>query len=356
MTNYNNFWFNCAKQYECASRAVRQATADKSHFFERSSPKAVREELTTIYRMNRKRRGSTEVEPQGLRAESVIRPRIQRREFLGLSAAWLLSTPLVSSSVEELEEFLWPERDYLAPKIGESRGFRAPRRAKRQPHHSDSPGPLFLTFDDGPLEWTAAILDELAAKNQKATFFVIGRNLTHARLRKLAVRAVQEGHELGNHSFTHPSFATISGKRGRQEIEETHALIREVIEEAGADPTRQDLYFRFPYGEPGSFSTYRAAQETLVQLGYGIAWWDVDTHDWRMELGTEPRRAAQVVTSLKEARALDVVLLHDRRRTADVLPSMLEVLGARRMFSLPLSNYASPASHDRAPGHDGRTI
>jgi len=288
--------------------------------------------------------------------ESEIKPQPERREFLSLGAAWLLSMPLATPSAEELEQYLWPEKDYLAPKMGESRPFSPRRRRKQQSEQIGAPSPLFLTFDDGPLDWTAAILDELAAKQQKATFFVIGRNLAIRRLRKLAVRAVQEGHELGNHSFTHPSFCTISGKRGRQEIADTHTLIREVISEAGVDPARQDLYFRYPYGEPGSYSTHRAARETLDELGYGIAWWDLDTHDWRMELGTQSKSPATVIASVKSARARDVVLLHDRRRTAGVLPCMLDVLAARQMFSLPLSTYTSPPRENETIDLDGRTI
>ncbi|MCA1961401.1 MAG: polysaccharide deacetylase family protein [Desulfomonile sp.] len=288
--------------------------------------------------------------------ESGTKPQPNRREFLSLGAAWLLSMPLTAPSAEELEQYLWPDKDYIAPRMGESRPFPPWRRKKQLPEQTSEPSPLFLTFDDGPLEWTAAILDELAAKQQKATFFVIGRNLAIPRLRKFAIRTLQEGHELGNHSFTHPSFATISRKRGRQEIVDTHTLIREVIDEAGVDPARQDLYFRFPYGETGSSSTYKAARETLDELGYGIAWWDLDTHDWRMELGAQSKSPATVIASVRNARARDVVLLHDRRRTAGVLPSMLDVLAARKMFSLPLSTYTSPNPDNRSPDLDGRTI
>lgn len=288
--------------------------------------------------------------------ESATKSQPNRREFISLGAAWLLSMPLATPSAEELEQYLWPEKDYLAPKMGESRPFPPRRRRKQQSEQIGAPSPLFLTFDDGPLEWTAAILDELAAKQQKATFFVIGRNLAIPRLRRLAVRAVQEGHELGNHSFTHPSFSSISSKRGRQEIADTHTLIREVIAEAGVDSAKQDLYFRFPYGDSGSYSTHKAARETLDELGYGIAWWDLDTHDWRMELGTQSKSPATVIASVKSARARDVVLLHDRRRTAGVLPSMLEVLAARQMFSLPLSTYTSPTPESGAVDLDGRTI
>ena len=75
------------------------------------------------------------------------------------------------------------------------------------------PGLVALTFDDGPdPDWTPAILDVLRDRHVPATFFVVGENaLGHPGLLS---RIVAEGHELGNHSYTHPNFATISGRRG----------------------------------------------------------------------------------------------------------------------------------------------
>ena len=66
------------------------------------------------------------------------------------------------------------------------------------------PGKLALTFDDGPdPEWTPQILDILKAKGVKATFFVIGANAESNP--DLVQRIVAEGHEVGNHTFTHPN-------------------------------------------------------------------------------------------------------------------------------------------------------
>lgn len=197
---------------------------------------------------------------------------------------------------------------------------------------------LFLTFDDGPLFCTGQILDLLAQTSHKVTFFVIGRNLQNRSLRRFAVRALQEGHDIGNHSYSHPDFSTISGHRAETEIRCTHAAIREVIAEAGVDPTRQDLFFRFPYGAAGNTSNRSVIEAVLDELGYGTAWWDIDPHDWRMDLGWFGRSPSSVISTLTKARSMDVVLLHDREKTAHYLPEMLRTIGSLKLVSIPLSD------------------
>ncbi|MBM3299523.1 MAG: polysaccharide deacetylase family protein [Deltaproteobacteria bacterium] len=195
-----------------------------------------------------------------------------------------------------------------------------------------------MTFDDGPLHCTGQILDILAETNHKATFFVIGRNLLNPKLRDLAVRALREGHDLGNHSYSHPDFSTLSTRRAFQEIWVTHRLIREVVDEAGADPEAQDLFFRFPYGADGNRSNRAGIRAFLAELNYGTAWWDLDTHDWQMELRWFPRSPSRVISALRNARPMDVVLLHDREKTARYLPKMLTTLASMRLVSVPLSD------------------
>ncbi|MEI9929122.1 MAG: polysaccharide deacetylase family protein [Rhizomicrobium sp.] len=87
------------------------------------------------------------------------------------------------------------------------------------------PGKIALTFDDGPdPEWTPAILDILKAKNVKATFFVIGENAEANP--GLVERILNEGHELGNHTFTHPNLADTPGAGVALELNATQRLGR----------------------------------------------------------------------------------------------------------------------------------
>ncbi|MBI4965169.1 MAG: polysaccharide deacetylase family protein [Desulfomonile tiedjei] len=247
------------------------------------------------------------------------------------------------SMTDELTSLLENSADHVAPTRGETRGparsFRL--KSKRPSQTQQEGGRLFLTFDDGPLPCTGRILDQLAASGQTATFFVLGRNLSNPSLRQFAVRALKEGHDIGNHSFSHPYFSAISMNRAKQEIVSTYRLIDELVLEAEVDPNRQNRFFRFPYGVAGSRSNYLASQDVLGELNYKIAWWDLDTNDWRMELPWFPTRPSSVVASLNRARPGDVVLLHDRVKTSECLPAILKSLEWCKLASLPLSSYDS---------------
>ncbi len=219
-----------------------------------------------------------------------------------------------------------------------------------------APRALFLTFDDGPLDCTESILDDLKARKQKATFFVIGRLLTSSRLRKSAIRAVREGHELGNHSYSHPPFSRLSAKRTEQEIVKTHLEIEKVLRDSGVDTRNRRKYFRFPFGDSGWSGNYSITLKVLRDLGYEIAGWDVDTMDWRLQYAGRTRALSRLKASIERARPIDIVLLHDRTLTASLLPSVLDVLGTRRMVSCPMSVYESIAKfrNSRRPRRIGR--
>lgn len=268
-------------------------------------------------------------------------PRLySRRQFISIGAGIVVTTPSVPSLVEELTSLLGPDADHVAPHRGEILPPSINDLRKDQgPESWGSQQPLFLTFDDGPLFCTAQILERLAQRKHKATFFVIGRNLVNPKLRELAIRALQEGHDIGNHSYDHPNFSGISAKRAEREIVSTHELIQAIVRESGVNPRRQDLFFRFPYGVAGSRSNWEHCQDVLADLNYRIAWWNLDTNDWRMELPWFPRPSSKVIRSLNKARPNDVVLMHDRAKTAEHLPRMLDILDSQRLFSVPLSTY-----------------
>lgn len=292
-------------------------------------------------------------EPIGPDASIERLEKLSRREFFALGAGMALSGGLLPSETEDLIAPPLPV-GHLEPHHGEALPleflFNPNRRIPGLSLLSHNR--LFLTFDDGPLNCTGNILDLLEATGNKATFFVIGRNLGVAKLRAFAVRALKEGHDLANHSYTHPDFSTITAKRAKEEIVSTYNLIREIVDEAGAVPERQNLFFRFPYGVAGSRGNYKATEEVLAELDYATAWWDLDTNDWRMELALLPRPSSKVIASLKRAGPSDVVLLHDRNATAKHLPEMLKTLALRHFVSAPLSQYElnlQPEPDERGP-------
>ena len=127
-----------------------------------------------------------------------------------------------------------------------SRDSPAPARTKNEGKTWEPRHRVFLTFDDGPLLCTGRILDLLAESRQKATFFVIGRNLERPKFRDLAIRALREGHDIGNHSYTHPNFSTVSAQRAEMEIFKTHEIINGLVRETGVDHCSPKPIFQIP--------------------------------------------------------------------------------------------------------------
>jgi peptidoglycan-N-acetylglucosamine deacetylase len=131
-----------------------------------------------------------------------------------------------------------------------------------------------LTFDNGPdPAVTPRVLDILAARGLKATFFVVGEKL--ARHRHLAERAHAEGHWIGNHTYSHAApFGVQDAQTARAEIERTQALL-----DGLAHP---DRLFR-PMGGGGRLDKRlfsRPALEALEQGGYSVVLWDRLPRDW----------------------------------------------------------------------------
>ena len=171
-----------------------------------------------------------------------------------------------------------------------------------------------LTFDDGPNPpWTGRVLDVLARYGVPATFFCVGLH-AGAHTEELA-RMAEEGHGLGNHTWSHPFLADLSVPEFEVQFERTDEAIDDVV---GARPCR---LFRPPYGSrTGEILTWlgRPGGPTTVL-------WDVDTEDWSM-----PGPAAIAQAALRQARPGSIVLMHDgggdRSQTAEALPAVIEGL------------------------------
>jgi peptidoglycan/xylan/chitin deacetylase (PgdA/CDA1 family) len=172
--------------------------------------------------------------------------------------------------------------------------------------HVDEPY-IALTFDDGPdRKLTPRLLDLLAKHHIHATFFVVGENA--AQYPEILQRAAREGHEIGNHSWSHPNFAKMSEEAVRSQVTRTEEAI---VNATGVRP----VLLRPPYGSV----TSRQKRWLHDELGYEIILWDVDPLDWK---NPGPR----VVTNriLKETRAGSIVLSHDIH--SQTIEAMLETL------------------------------
>jgi len=150
---------------------------------------------------------------------------------------------------------------------------------------------LAITFDDGPdWKWTPKILDVLKEKNVPATFFVIG--LSANKWPQLLRREYAEGHEIGNHTYSHPDWENpnLSNTQIRWELNLTERLIESVV---GAKP----LLFRPPYGidHQPEFAEEVAHLPTAQEMGYIIVGQKVDPHDWKRLSPGVPLPASTIV-------------------------------------------------------------
>lgn len=161
---------------------------------------------------------------------------------------------------------------------------------------------LAITFDDGPGPYTADLLDELASRGVKATFFVAGYRAQNYP--ELLQRIVDEGHQLGNHTWDHPNLNTLSASKISRQINSVQTLITA----AGGS---EHAWVRPPYGNANS--TVRAAiQVPLIS-------WAVDPEDWKY------RNADTVCRNIVNG-AYDgaIILVHDIHKTS--VPGALDAI------------------------------
>lgn len=233
----------------------------------------------------------------------------------------------------------------------------------------------YLTFDDGPTDWTADFLDILARKNVHATFFINTRGIKgppgldgtyrddHDKVvpySRILKRTVDEGHVIGNHTTDHLDLGTLSEDEIREQLQENERLINRALLQEGGHTQPLSL-LRAPFGSPW-FAEDRmlddiptrqaAAGRVFREFGYNVLWnlSATDADEWAM--GEAPTKVvlsrnmsdSDVTFEEKKQRILDtvfehplvqagkgvVILMHDTHNsTRDVLPDMIEGLRAR---------------------------
>ena len=204
------------------------------------------------------------------------------------------------------------------------------------------PNQVALSFDDGPdPEWTPKILDILKKYNVRGTFLMIGEEAQNNV--RVMQRVYREGHEIGNHTFTHPDISEISNTQVDLQLNATERLFASKL---GVQP----LYFRPPYSidqEPDT-NDQAAPVDRIQGLGYVIIGNKIDTNDW----DEHPRKSPQEITdsvfeqidAMKDrpwARG-SIILLHDgggdRSPTVAALPMLIQTLRARGFEIVPVSH------------------
>lgn len=185
-----------------------------------------------------------------------------------------------------------------------------------------------LTFDDGPIRGqTDQVLDILKKYEAKATFFFVGQ---YAAARPDMVRrTMEEGHQVANHSYSHPRLSGRTPSFVHNEIVKGDKAIRAIT-------GRSSKYFRPPYG-----AMDQNAWDELKKLDQNVILWDVDPQDWK-----KPGVEKLVDDVVKNVRPGSIVLLHDggpdRRQTIQALPQIIEKLQAKGYIFVTVEDLIPP--------------
>ncbi len=179
--------------------------------------------------------------------------------------------------------------------------------------HGDKYKPLIaLTFDDGfDPAVSQQMIDTLKAKRVLATFFLKGNWMTEEPI--ITQTIINDGHEIGNHSYDHPQFTKLTTFQIKQEIQDQeNVLVRN--HQYSPHP-----YFRFPYGARNP-----KIMKMINALGYTSIMWDIDTLDWATDKETI------VKETLTNAHNGAIILMHlGKSASAEALPEIIDGLRAK---------------------------
>jgi len=196
-----------------------------------------------------------------------------------------------------------------------------------------------LTFDDGPHPvHTPLLLDILAARRARATFYVIGSLVR--RYPEIVQRIVAEGHELGNHTWAHPTLSQLGNAQVLREIDRTQDIIWQTV---GHVP----VTMRPPYG---AFSP-RQSRMLAAERNLPTVIWSVDPQDWR-----RPGTSVVAERMVRGARPGAIILAHDiHGPTVRAVPAALDGLQARGLAAVTLSELLGWGRWGPAPRQE-RTV
>lgn len=206
---------------------------------------------------------------------------------------------------------------------------------------SDDTYKMYLTFDDGPSQYTEDILKILKEYDVKATFFVVGKE--EPSLRDVYQKITADGHTIGMHSYSHQYSQIYDSKEAFQE--DLHKIRSLIYDETGV----MAKYYRFPGGSSNRVSKLDMSVyiDCLNQEGIEYIDWNISTQD-----ATEPSLSAdEIVENTFENFGryhTNVVLLHDtgkRQSTVEALPQIIEKARDMGIELLPIEDTTIPIQH-----------
>lgn len=188
-----------------------------------------------------------------------------------------------------------------------------------------------ITFDDGPSgRFTRRLLDGLAERDVKATFFLCGYRLEDYQ--SLARRIYDEGHEIGLHGYSHENMGKMSGKELKQEMDKTIALLPEGC--------------RYTFLRPPGGSSSEQLKAVAEEYGVALLNWSVDPRDWANHDAAVVEAA--VVEQVQDG---DVILLHDMCDcSVDAALSIIDTLQKQGFRFVTVSELAQLRGAEITPG------
>ena len=180
----------------------------------------------------------------------------------------------------------------------------------------------YLTIDDGPSEYTDEIIKILNKNNVKATFFMINGNMQ--AYPEQVKNIVENGNTAGFHSVTHDIHKLyVSKTSAKEEFDTNQATFKKITGQTSK-------VIRLPFGSKPY--TPRASYNALVDSGYKLWDWTLDTEDWRST-------SSQIMENVKKYSSGSdnvVLLMHERKQTVEILDEMIKYLKSEGFEILPI--------------------
>ena len=204
------------------------------------------------------------------------------------------------------------------------------------------PGPVALTFDDGPSsKYTQVLLDGLAARGVQVTFFVMGNSLTDqhgdivVKNADIVRRAADEGHQIASHSYSHPNLTQLTDEEILAELALTDSALERILGPG-------EVMVRPPYGFAGLSPRVQALIDRPIIL------WSIDPA-WEAESACEEDMVRCIVD---RARDGDIILLHDFKGMDDVNAALraIDILQVRGYSFVTVARLMELKGVTPAPG------
>ena len=244
---------------------------------------------------------------------------LQNFDFKALSDVPSMATPDFIGNGEILDMVSTPTDGHITPEIDSSAMLISEEQYDKLPstyvvrkYGQSSDKKLVLTFDDGPdSKYTPEILDTLAHYHVPAAFFMIGINMENNI--PLVKRVFKEGHEIGNHTFTHPNIAEVSKKRAYLEMDATRLLLECIT-------GHSTILFRAPFNADSDPEKYEEMAPVALSRtrNYITVGESIDPEDW--QAGEIPHFNADTIFNrvvsiynqhIANGDSSNIILLHD---------------------------------------------